>query len=99
MAENLTIVEESVSTLMQGFNRIRDRLNLDEQITEPSSDNVGCSELVDAVFAFNHQVSDTKNKYKKKTENLRDFLENVKTGSDEADEAIAKAISDAVHQS
>lgn len=39
MAENLTIVEESVSTLMQGFNSIRDRLNLDEQITEPSSDN------------------------------------------------------------
>ena len=62
---------------MKGFNSIRDRLNLDEQITEPSSDNVGCSELVDAVFAFNHQVSDTKNKYKKKTENLRDFLENV----------------------
>lgn len=100
MAENIKILDESVRTLIQGFDGIRDRLNLvEEQGLDPNENNVGYSELVDAIASFNRQVSDTKNKYKKKTENLRDFLENVRTGSDEADSAIAKAASDAVQQS
>lgn len=90
---DLKIVESSVSSLGKGFKNIRNKLDLvGSDDMRPTSDNVGYSKIINAIEDFNQQVSETKNKYKRKTENLVDFLENVKTGSDEVDKKIASAL-------
>lgn len=90
---DLKIIDSSVTTLQQGFKEIRSQLDLvgNDDMT-PTRENVGYQRVIDAVGKFNQQISDTKNKYKKKTENFIDFLENVKSGAEDADQKIADAL-------
>ena len=99
MSTDLKIVDSCVQELATGFSNIRDTLNLgkDDQ-AQPNRTNVGHDLVVSALNDFNAKVADTRIKYQKKTEKLTDFLKNVSSGSDDADQQIAASLKNSTQQ-
>lgn len=91
---DLKIVENDVHTLRKQLDDIHKSLNInDNKDMDPTRENVGHGGMCQALSDFNTQVSDTKTKYTKKTENLISFLDEVSTGSSEVDAKIESGLS------
>jgi uncharacterized protein CbrC (UPF0167 family) len=91
---DLKITATEVTTLKNGFMGIKGTLDLtDRGDMQANQGNVGHDSVCRAVEEFNNQVADTRYKYKVKTENFIDFLENVSSGSEDVDNELSKALS------
>lgn len=90
--DQLVIDETETRTLINGFGNIKSMLNLNDANLDISTSTVGHQSVIDALAKFNEQVSRTKNKYQRKTDNFIEFLKEVESGSDELDKQLTDAI-------
>lgn len=91
-ADQLVIDEMETKTLINGFSNIKSTLNLNDANLDISTATVGHQSIIEALTGFNEQVSRTKNKYQRKTDNFIEFLKEVESGSDELDQQLTDAI-------
>ena len=91
-ADQLVIDEMETKTLINGFSNIKSTLNLNDANLDISTATVGHQSIIEALADFNEQVSRTKNKYQRKTDNFIEFLKEVESGSDELDQQLTDAI-------
>ena len=91
---DLKIDQSKVNWLQDHLHDIQSTLNaLSGSGFEPSRDNVGSHRVIGALQDFNSQVCDTQQKYQRKAQRFVDYLSQVTSASDEADEKIAASIS------
>lgn len=86
------MTDRDVSVLINGFGNIKEALNLKEADLDISKSSVGHDGIISSLRSFNEHVSRTKNKYRKKTESLIDFLKEAESGSDTLDQQLKDAI-------